>query len=104
MTIKEGYLAKLKTYPQDEIKIVVTRTAKSVLSPSWNLINDYKTGRINWEEYTERFIQAMNNPTCQTELQRIKELARDRTVRLICYEKQYPCHRFILLKLLEDLP
>ena len=22
MTIKEGYLAKLKTYPQDEIKIV----------------------------------------------------------------------------------
>ena len=38
------------------------------------------------------------------ELKRLKELATDNDVYLICYEKNYPCHRFILIDLINVLP
>jgi uncharacterized protein YeaO (DUF488 family) len=99
--LKEGYLAKWDSYPKHEVKIAVTRTAKSVLSPSWKLLNDYKTGKIDWEEYARRFIREMDKPEAQAKLQRIRELAKTKDVRLICYEKNPPCHRFILLELIK---
>ncbi len=89
--------------PKNEINIAVTRTAKSVLSPSWTLLNDYKNGTIDWEEYTRRFKREMlSNPQALEELKRIKELAKTKDVRLICYEKNPPCHRFILLEMMKS--
>lgn len=99
----DGYLAKFKTYSKDEELIVVTAVAKSILAPSWVLLNDYKTGRINWKEYERRFRIEMLKPEAIKEMQRIKELAKTKTVRLICYEKQYPCHRFILIDMIKEL-
>ena len=100
--IKEGYLAKWNSYPKDEIKIAVTRTAKSPLSPSWELLNDYKNGKIDWKQYTKRFKEEiLANPEALEKLEEIRELAKTKTVRLICYEKNPPCHRFILLEMLE---
>lgn len=101
--LKEGYLAKLKTYPKGEIKIVVTRTAKSVLAPSWDLLNSYKDSLTDWHEYERRFRREMENPEAVKEMRRIKELAKTRDVRLICYEKNYPCHRFILMDLINSM-
>lgn len=100
----EGYLAKKKTYPQTEVHIVVTRTARSILSPSKELLNDYKYNGLTWAEYEQRFIWEMiDNPKAMEELKRIKELAITKDVRLICYEKAYPCHRFILIKLVNAI-
>jgi uncharacterized protein YeaO (DUF488 family) len=76
----------------------------SILSPSWYLLNLIKERKITWNEYTIMFIHEMeNNPEAIKEMRRIKELARTKNVRLICYEKQYPCHRFLLLKMIEEL-
>lgn len=103
--ILEGYLAKLKTYPEDEIKIVVTATAKSVLAPSWEILNAYKEKRITWREYAECYINEIcNSGVAIAEVRRIKSLAVLKHVRLICYEKQYPCHRFILRRLIQVFP
>jgi len=102
LVLLEGYLAKKITYPKHEIHIVVTATAKSVLAPSWDLLDDWKNKKINWEEYTKRFImEIITNPEAIKEMKHIKELAKIKDVRLICYEKQYPCHRFILIHLIE---
>ena len=101
--LKEGYLAKIRTYPKNEIKIVVTRTAKSVLAPSWDLLNDYKDKLIDWQEYERRFRKEMKSPEAVKEMQRIKELAKTKDIRLICYEKNYPCHRFILIDLINSV-
>jgi len=101
--LKEGYLAKMNTYPKNEVKIVVTRTAKSVLAPSWNLLNDYKDGLIDWQEYERRFREEMKNPESIKEMRKIKKLAETSDVRLICYEKNYPCHRFILIDLISSM-
>lgn len=102
-TLTEGYLANLGNYPKDEIKIVVTRTAKSVLSPSWQLLNDYKTKKITWQQYEERFKnEILSEPKAIAKIRQIKELAKTRNIRLICYEKNYPCHRFILLEMINQ--
>lgn len=98
--LKEGYLAKKHTYSKDEVHIVVTATAKSVLAPSWNLLNDIKAGKITWGEYIKRYVKEMDNPEAIKEMLRIRQLAEIKTVRLICYEKEYPCHRFILMVLI----
>lgn len=101
--LKESYLAVMKKLPQDSVKIVVTRTAGSVLSPSWDLLNDYKNGKIDWDRYVERFKQEMNNDVCIATMRKIKLMAKDKEVYLICYEKRRPCHRFLLIDMINSL-
>lgn len=101
--LKESYLANIKNLSKDAVKIVVTRTAKSVLSPSWDLLNDYKTRRIDWGQYTQRFKNEMNNDRCMAEMRKIKRIAKDKDIYLICYEKRFPCHRFLLVDIINSL-
>lgn len=96
----EGYLANLKNYPKDEIKIYVTRTTGSILAPSWELLNDYQSGKIDWTGYERRYINEMANPKAIRTMLKIKSLSEKTNVRLICYEKNPPCHRFILLRMI----
>ncbi len=101
MPLVEGYIAKWRTYPQDEVKIRVAR--HSVLGPSKLLLDDWKAGRITWDQYQTRFIEEIEgNPQAQEKLDEILRLAQNQTVRLICYEKGPPCHRFILLDMLGE--
>lgn len=81
--------------------IVVTRSAGHVLSPSWGLLHDYKDGRINWAQYTERFLREMNCDPCIEEMKKIWELAQKKDVFLVCYEKHGEnCHRHILIDIM----
>lgn len=98
--LKEGYIANWNNYPKDEIKVRVARP--SILSPSRELLKDYKDNGISWEEYERRFRKEMsNNPKAMEKLRGIKELSKSKDVRLICFEKNYPCHRFILMDLIK---
>ena len=100
--IKESYISMWNKLPDDIIKVRVARP--SILSPSKELFNDYKNGKINWEEFEVRFRKEIqNNTKAVTELKRLKELAEEKDVYLICYEKTYPCHRFILIDLIKEL-
>lgn len=101
--LKESYLAVVKKLPKKSVKIVVTRTAGSILSPSWELLNEYKNGKIGWDEYTERFKQEMNNDRCIAEMRKIKWTAKSKDIYLICYEKSGNCHRFLLIDMINSL-
>lgn len=105
--LKETYLAILrqmrKKFPYAEF-LVVTATAQHVLAPSWELINGIKNGVIDWNTYKQRYInQIQRNPLAVRELHRIKHLAKSKDVYLVCYEKKFPCHRFILLEMIKGL-
>lgn len=100
--LKESYLANIKKLPIEAVKIVVIG-GRSVLGPSWGLVSDYKSGKIDWNGYTERFNKEMDNEKCRVEMKRIRELSKDRDVFLICYEGEYPCHRFLLLDKINNL-
>ena len=101
--LKESYLANMKNLPEDAIKIVVTRSAGHVLSPSKKLLWDYKNGRIDWDGYVKRFYQEMDNDVCRAAMRKIKLMAKDRDVYLICFEKRGNCHRFLLMDMINKL-
>lgn len=101
--LKESYLANMKNLPVDAEKIVVTRRAGHVLSPSWKLLNDYKNGRINWDQYVERFKHEMNNDICIAAMRKIKWMSKSKDIFLICYEKSGHCHRFLLMDMINKL-
>jgi len=100
--LKEGYIGRWKEYPKDEVKVRVARP--SVLAPSKELLKDWKEGKIDWTEYERRFREEiLGNPKAVAKLKEIKKLAKTKDVRLICYEKNPPCHRFILIDLINSL-
>jgi len=101
--LRESYLANSRNLPKDAIKIAVTRRAGHILSPSWELLKDYKDGKISWEQYVERFKGEMNNDRCIAEMRKIKWMAKDKDVYLLCYEKSWKCHRFLLLEMINKL-
>jgi len=101
MPILEGYIAKWKKYPEDEVKIRVARP--SILGPSKRLLQDYKENGLSWAEYTTRYIaEILASPRALKQIEDIIELSKTKTVRLICYEKSPPCHRFILMDMIKE--
>ena len=100
--IKEGYIANWHKYPKNEIKIRVARP--SILAPSKKLWNDYKQGKITWYVFENCFLEEiLNNPKALLKLREIAEISKTQDVRLMCYEKSYPCHRFLLMDIIEAL-
>lgn len=125
--LKEGYIAKWNEYPEHEIKIRVARP--HVLAPSAILLNSYMNAKANfliygegtppkhvtdqearelaWKasHYEERFrAQILSNNRALFLLGYIMGLVDSgQTVRLICYEKEPPCHRFVLIKMIEEM-
>ncbi|MDW7728361.1 MAG: hypothetical protein SCH70_14890, partial [Candidatus Methanoperedens sp.] len=87
--LKETWLGNVKNVKKMDpyaVIINVTRSAGSKLSPSWDLLNAYKAKKIDWNGYTSRFLQEMDNPECKAEVLRIRKLAEEaKDVYLVCY-------------------
>ena len=99
--LKETYLANLKNVPAEAVKIRVARPA--ILSPSKELLNDWKGGKITWNEYETRYkAEILSSQEAVETIKLIKELSEHKDVYLYCYEKNPPCHRFILLELIRE--
>lgn len=81
----------------------VTPTSNSPLSPSPELMSDYRNNKITWDEFTERFKKEMNTPTIEALLLDIAKQAINEEVYLLCYDKTQNCHRIILLDLIKEL-
>jgi hypothetical protein len=106
MSLKETYLGNLgnvKKMDPGAVIIDVTRRAGSVLSPSWDMLKEYKAGKMTWDGYVSRFLQEMDNPECKNEMLRIGELARTKEVYLVCFERVGNCHRFLLVDMIKGL-
>jgi hypothetical protein len=105
--LSDTYLANItkvkKIYPNATF-IIVTRSKGHILSPSWNTLNKYKDGLINWNGYTEAFLKEMDNDQCKDEMKKIGEAAKTNDIFLVCFEKpDENCHRFILLSLIKKM-
>jgi uncharacterized protein YeaO (DUF488 family) len=102
------YLAVLKKYREkypNALFEVITRTAKSPLSPSWELLNKAKEQNWSFERYKRAFLKEIkNNSRAKEKMKEIKKKARGgRTVFLVCYEKNpNECHRSIIKDFLEN--
>lgn len=113
--IKECYFAQLKKlrkeHPETDF-IAVTRTSHNVLAPSKKLLQDYKLAEKKlgdrwkaWHEvnYESRYKEEIfSNQDAFDKIKKIAETAKKKDVYLVCYEKEPPCHRFILLEMIKS--
>lgn len=91
--------------PEDAVVIDVTRSAGHILSPSRELLCDYKMKRINWAQYVTMFKKEMNNEVCKDVMKRIKERSKEIDVYLVCvcWNKDKKCHRFLLMDMINRM-
>jgi uncharacterized protein YeaO (DUF488 family) len=73
------------------------------LAPSEQLKDIYKKGMITWNQYIPIFRNEMDNIESYADMLCVMELAKNNDVYLVCFEKGYPCHRFLLLEMIEGL-
>ena len=99
----ESYISNLNNLPSNSEKIIVMRSAHHILSPSLKLLNDYQNKKITWTEFEEKYKEEMNSLTKKIEMLKIKKLAEQKDVYLICHEQVGNCHRHILKKIIEEL-
>ena len=83
----------------------------AVLAPTAELLKDVKTieaavgSKAAWvtSKYEQRFrSQILNDPNAMAKLKELCVEAMERDVYLVCWEKNYPCHRFLLLDLARE--
>jgi len=117
--LKESYVAKLKTLPKDAMKIAVGYP--SVFSPSETLLREFneikntlmKKGiaepaarKRAWQQtdFEVRYRKEVESkPDVIDKLKEIKELAEKQDVFLYCYCGKKPCHRFVLIDMIQNL-
>ncbi len=118
MVVKEGYFAKLESYPEDEIHLCISwkypwfikkdkMSWERSLSPSPYILESYKSGNWDWKKYVERFKRELRiNHVKMSALSTVAlASAEGKDVRLLCWEKGLDgkCHRFVILDILESL-
>lgn len=71
------------------------------VSPSKELLKDWKGGRIPWEEYTVRYRKEML--AHQAAIATLRRRSREGSITLLCFEREGNpcCHRHLLKKLIE---
>ena len=101
------YLAVLKKfrlqYPNAHFE-VITRTAGSVLAPSWKLLTLAKEVGLSFNEYEKLFTDEINNnPEAKKRLEELREIGNNQIIFLVCFEKNASrCHRSIVKRMLLD--
>ena len=99
--------------PDDGRRILITRywprgVPKSAVdeyttkvSPSRELLREFKHEGLTWEEYVPRFLEEMNSPKAVTEIKRWAKLAASEPITLMCIcEDETRCHRSVLKDLI----
>ena len=108
--IETGYFAKIKDYPESDVLICVARKYPwfvdrlsmvhlSALAPSEALLKAWKSNKINWRQYTDCYIGEMKNQLSENAIRSMRN-DNSEVFRLMCWEKNPPCHRFILKELI----
>lgn len=73
-----------------------------VLYPHWDLINDWKSGRITWEDYKERYLYQLSFISKEDVIKQLYDLSQGKNIIIFCYESNdKPCHRHILAEWLD---
>ena len=102
----ECHLAKYRIFKKiykDAHFEFITRTTKSHLSPSWDLLRNLKRKDIDFETYKRYFIkELLENPEAIKRIRELREIAKDKLLFLVCYERDWRrCHRSIVKDILE---
>lgn len=110
MTFLESYLGNKKHWQKLKAEGThiefVTQTAHSALAPPRDLLDDWNaTNKTlqDWQDinYRERYYSHIEgSEKAQLRLEELREIESSGTdVCVVCYEKDFPCHRFYVLEM-----
>ncbi len=96
-------LSQVKTLPPQTIVIDITvqssRPPWNIFAPTWEMVKDFKGGRISENQYTEQYINLMRTRYKDNKevFQQIIQLAIAGDIALACYcPPEAFCHRHLL--------
>ena len=73
------------------------------LGPVVPLLRAYRGGKIGWAEYRRRYLAGLARPEAQEAVARVRQLAREGSVTLLCgCPDEARCHRSLLRTYLLD--
>lgn len=110
MKIVTSYYARIARNPQNLIPVRVSTSEPSwfpficesisELYPGWDLVNEIKSGKITWLEYTTRYKAKLASLDRNAILQRLNQISAangNRDIVLLCYENPRDnCHRHLI--------
>lgn len=72
------------------------------LGPTTEQLRALESGRMHWGTFSLAYAEGLRaRPAAQEALAQLRALEeRSGKVTLLCHEKEYPCHRFLLLDIL----
>jgi len=84
-------------------RLDITAKQKTPFSPTWRMVNRFKNGTINQEEYSKLYIDLMNRSYAINYNSWCNILNRNK-ITFVCYcnPKRF-CHRFLLAQYFEIL-
>ena len=73
------------------------------LSPSRELINQYKTDKISWKKFFSKYKKEIQENSESTEsLKMLRKKSKTNNITLLCFEPSgIPCHRHVLREIIE---
>ena len=96
-------LSQVKTLPPQTIVIDITvqssRPPWNIFAPTWELVKDYKGGKISENQYTEEYMELMRSRYKNNKdiFQQVIQLAMVENIALACYcPPESFCHRHLL--------
>lgn len=100
------YWANRRSY-SNSVKVRVSLTAPNGvcydkfckgLTPGWDLRNQFSNGEIDFREFSIKYLEKiLNDSKARDDMAFIEEtLNSGKSVTLYCFEKDMPCHRFII--------
>ena len=82
---------------------ITVKTGEQMFAPTWDMVIDYKEGRIPKEEYTKQYYEKMRK-SYTTHKDTWDWLLRQKEVVLVCFCKKGDfCHRYLLKDMLVKL-
>lgn len=79
-------------------------TKLDAVIPPWNIVSDYKAGRITWAKYTDEYNYYLNNEDMEDAIGTIEKLAEAKNVVLLCWEDPTnKCHRHLFADYMNKL-
>lgn len=88
------------------LDITVKNNPGHVLAPTWDLVMDFKKGKISWDMYKNRYLQLLRErwKTRKNEFIRIFKESQGKTIVLLCFcSDETKCHRSIAKEVLEKI-
>lgn len=110
--IYTSYYANHRNIPAEYQCIAVSQTRPSSVfiptlkeaAPHWNIINMYKSGKIDFDDFSALYMYQLDVHIGHKNLRDYLLQFNNEYIVLMCYEKDYTkCHRTILLEYIEAL-